>query len=77
MNQLLKTIAAISETHNPSLKILVLTTLFDKRQNLELIRQQVQEFFGSSLVLESGCFRSLLLVTCPYLILTKALVPDL
>jgi hypothetical protein len=24
-----------------------------------------------------GCFRSLLLVTCPYLILTKALVPDL
>ena len=23
------------------------------------------------------CFRSLLLVTCPYLILTKALVPDL
>jgi hypothetical protein len=78
MNQLLKTIAAISETHNPSLKILVLTTLFDKRQNLDkLIRQQVQEFFGSSLVLESGCFRSLLLVTCPYLILTKALVPDL
>ena len=27
MNQLLKTIAAISETHNPSLKILVLTTM--------------------------------------------------
>ena len=24
-----------------------------------------------------GCFRSLLLVTCPYLSLTKALVPDL
>jgi hypothetical protein len=24
-----------------------------------------------------GCFRSLLLVTCPYLYLTKALVPDL
>jgi chromosome partitioning protein len=58
MNQLIKTIAAISETHNPSLKILVLTTLFDKRQNLDkLIRQQVQEFFGSSLVLESVIHR--------------------
>ena len=32
MNQLLKTIAAISETHNPSLRILVLTTLFNRRQ---------------------------------------------
>ena len=54
MNQLLKTIAAISETHNPTLKILVLTTMFDKRQNLDkLIRQQVEEFFGPSLVLES------------------------
>jgi len=42
MNQLLKTIAAISETHNSALKILVLTTLFSKRQNLDkIIRQQV------------------------------------
>ena len=58
MNQLLKTIAAISETHNPSLRILVLTTLFDKRQNLDkLIRRQVEEFFGSSLVLESVIHR--------------------
>jgi chromosome partitioning protein len=32
MNQLLKTIAAISETHNPALRILVLTTMFNKRQ---------------------------------------------
>ena len=32
MNQLLKTIAAISETHNPLLRILVLTTMFNKRQ---------------------------------------------
>ena len=54
MNQLLKTIAAISETHNPALRISVLTTMFDKRQNLDkLIRQQVEEFFGPSLVLES------------------------
>jgi chromosome partitioning protein len=54
MNQLLKTIAAISETHNPSLKILVLTTMFNKRQNLDkIIRQQVEDFFGPSLVLES------------------------
>jgi chromosome partitioning protein len=58
MNQLLKTIAAISETHNPSLRILVLTTLFDKRQNLDkLIRQEVLEFFGPSLVLESVIHR--------------------
>ncbi len=37
MNQLLKTIAAISETHNPALKILALTTLFNRRQNLDRI----------------------------------------
>jgi chromosome partitioning protein len=54
MNQLLKTIAAISETHNPSLRIFVLTTMFDKRQNLDkIIRRQVEDFFGQSLVLES------------------------
>ena len=54
MNQLLKTIAAISETHNPALKILVLTTMFNKRLNLDkIIRQQVEDFFGPSLVLES------------------------
>jgi chromosome partitioning protein len=58
MNQLLKTIAAISETHNPSLKILVLTTLFNRRQNLDReIRRQVEEFFGASLVLESVIHR--------------------
>jgi chromosome partitioning protein len=58
MNQLLKTIAAISETHNPSLRILVLTTLFNRRQNLDReIRRQVEEFFGSSLVLESVIHR--------------------
>ena len=58
MNQLLKTIAAISETHNPSLKILVLTTMFNKRQNLDkIIRQQVEDFFGPSLVLQSVIHR--------------------
>jgi chromosome partitioning protein len=54
MNQLLKTIAAISETHNPNLRILVLTTMFNRRQNVDrIIRQQVEEFFGPSLILES------------------------
>src|SRR5512136_3345310 len=54
MTQLLKTIAAISETHNPNLKILALTTLFNRRQILDReIRRQVEEFFGSSLVLET------------------------
>lgn len=58
MNQLLKTIAAISETHNPSLKILVLTTMFNRRQNLDkIIRQQVEDFFGPSLVLETVIHR--------------------
>jgi chromosome partitioning protein len=58
MNQLLKTIAAISETHNPALKILVLTTMYNRRQNLDrLIRQEVEQFFGSSLVLESVIHR--------------------
>ena len=54
MNQLLKTIAAITETHNPALRIQVLTTLYNRRQNLDkMIRQQVEEFFGPSLVLET------------------------
>jgi len=54
MNQLLETNAATSETHNPSLRILVLTTMFNKRQNLDKsLRQQVENFFGQSLVLES------------------------
>jgi chromosome partitioning protein len=54
MTQLLKTIAATRETYNPNLKIHVLTILFNKRQNLDrVIRQQVEEFFGQSLVLES------------------------
>ena len=41
MTQLLKTIAAISDTHNPSLKILVLTTMFDRRQNLDRLIRRV------------------------------------
>ena len=58
MNQLLKTIAAITETHNPALRILVLTTMFNKRQNLDrIIRQQVEDFFGPSLVLETVIHR--------------------
>ncbi len=58
MNQLLKTIAAISETHNPSLKILVLSTLFNRRQILDReVRRQVEEFFGPSLVLETVIHR--------------------
>lgn len=58
MNQLLKTIAAISETHNPTLRIQVLSTMYNRRQNLDkLIRQQVEEFFGPSLVLESVIHR--------------------
>jgi chromosome partitioning protein len=58
LNQLLKTIAAISETYNPSLGILALTTMFNKRQNLDkIIRRQVEEFFGPSLILESVIHR--------------------
>ncbi len=57
-NQLLKTIAAVSEMHNPSLKTLVLPTLSNKRRNLDrLIRLQAQDFFASSLVLESVIHR--------------------
>src|SRR5690349_6805827 len=54
MNQLLKTIAAISETHNATLRLQVLTTMYNKRQNLDkLIRQQVEGFFSPNLVLTS------------------------
>ncbi len=58
MNQLIRTIAAISETHNPSLRILVLSTMYNRRQNLDrAIRQEVENFFGSSLVLEAVIHR--------------------
>jgi chromosome partitioning protein len=54
MTQLLKTVAAISEIRNPNLKIRVPTSMFNKRQNPDkVIRQQAEEFFGKSLVLES------------------------
>ncbi len=37
---------------------IVLTTMFNKRQNLDkIIRQQVEDFFGPSLVLESVIHR--------------------
>jgi cellulose biosynthesis protein BcsQ len=54
MTQLLKTIAAISETYNPD-KIHVLTTMFKRRQNLDkVIRQQFEEFFGQSLLFKAN-----------------------
>jgi hypothetical protein len=34
-------------------------------------------FYSGPIRLRQGCFRSLLLVGCPHLLLTKALVPDL
>jgi chromosome partitioning protein len=54
LNQLLAVVAAIREAHKPDMVIRALTTLFNRRQNLDKqIRSQVEEFFGPELVLNS------------------------
>jgi chromosome partitioning protein len=54
LNQLLQVIAAIREAHKPDLVIRALTTMFNRRQNLDKqIRQHVERFFGPELTLET------------------------
>lgn len=54
LNQLLQVVAAIRDAHKPDMVIRALTTMYNRRQNLDKqIRQQVEEFFGPELVLET------------------------
>jgi cellulose biosynthesis protein BcsQ len=61
LNQLLQVTAAIREAHQPNMVIRALTTLFNRRQNLDKqIRRQVEEFFYGfpgmySLAITSHC----------------------
>jgi chromosome partitioning protein len=54
LNQLLHVVAAVREAHKPDMVIRALTTMFNRRQNLDKeIRKRVEEFFGPELVLET------------------------
>ncbi|MEW5979349.1 MAG: ParA family protein [Acidobacteriota bacterium] len=54
LNQLLHIVAAVREAHKPNMVIRALTTLFNRRQNLDKeIRKRVEQFFGPELVLET------------------------
>ena len=54
LNQLLHVVAAIREAHKPDMVIRALTTMFNRRQNLDKeIRKRVEQFFGPELVLET------------------------
>jgi chromosome partitioning protein len=54
LNQLLQVVAAIRDAHKPAIVIRAVTTMYNRRQNLDKqIRRQVEEFFGPELVLET------------------------
>jgi chromosome partitioning protein len=54
LTQLLQVIAAIREAYKPDIMIRPLSTMFNRRQNLDKhIRQQVEQFFGPDLVLQT------------------------
>jgi len=54
LSQLLHVVAAIREAHKPEMVIRALTTMFNRRQNLDKeIRKRVEVFFGPELVLET------------------------
>ena len=54
LNQLLQIVAAIREAHKPDMVIRALSTMFNRRQNLDKeIRKRVEEYFGPDLVLET------------------------
>lgn len=54
LNQLLHVVAAVREAHKPDMVIRALTTLFNRRQNLDKeIRKRVEAFFGPELVLQT------------------------
>ena len=54
LTQLLQVIVAIREAHKPDIMIRPLSTMFNRRQNLDKhIRQQVEQFFGPDLLLQT------------------------
>lgn len=59
LNQLLRIIAAVREAHQPNLVVRALTTMFNKKQNLDKqIRQRIEEFFGEELVLKTAIHKN-------------------
>jgi chromosome partitioning protein len=59
LNQLLQVIADIRDAHQPNMVLRALTTLFNRRQNLDKqIRRQVEDFFGPNLVLQTPIHKS-------------------
>jgi chromosome partitioning protein len=54
LNQLLKVVAAVRDAHKPDMVIRALSTMYNRRQNLDKqIRERVEDFFGPELVLET------------------------
>jgi chromosome partitioning protein len=54
LNQLLQVVAAIRAAHKPDMIIRELSTMYNRRQNLDKeIRKRIEEFFGEELVLET------------------------
>ena len=59
LNQLLQVVAAVRDAHKPDMVIRALTTMFNRRQNLDKqIRRQVEAFFGPELVLETAIHKN-------------------
>jgi chromosome partitioning protein len=55
LNQLLQGVAAVRDAHKPDMVIRALSTMYNRRQNLDKeIRKRIEEFFGEELVLETA-----------------------
>jgi chromosome partitioning protein len=55
LNQLLQVVAAVRDAHKPDMVIRALTTMYNRRQNLDKeIRKRIEDFFGKELVLETA-----------------------
>jgi hypothetical protein len=60
LNQLLQVVAAVRDAHKPDMVIRALSTMYNRRQNLDKqIRKQVEGFFGPELVLETAIHKNI------------------
>jgi chromosome partitioning protein len=54
LNQLLQVVAAVRDAHKPDMVIRAVSTMYNRRQNLDKeIRKRIEDFFGTELVLET------------------------
>jgi MinD-like ATPase involved in chromosome partitioning or flagellar assembly len=59
LNQLLQVVAAIRDAHKPDMVIRALTSMYNRRQNLDKeIRKRIEDFFGEELVLETAIHKN-------------------